>query len=884
MSNKQYSLPVQTLFATLKSTPEGLSKQEAERRLDSFGPNRIPEKKDERLLSLFLGNFTHLMALLLWLASFIAFLVRSEALGVAIVLVNLINGCFGFWQETKAEMATESLRRLIPAFARVLRSGKEERISAEELVLGDLVFLSEGDFVSADGVLLEAVELRVDQSTLTGEAEPVKKSVGEVPEGTPLAERCNFLFAGTHVLAGSGRLLLTATGARTEFGRIASLTQTLKAPPSPLQLELERLAKTVSLLAVGMGIFFFAPAFLLLGVKPFESFIFALGMIIAFVPEGMPATVTLALAMGVKRMAGRKALVKRLSSIEPLGSTTVICTDKTGTLTENRMSLQEVWLDGAFRQPDERAHELLLACALCNNARVGENLSGSPTEVALLQAALRLGIESDRLSRLFEIPFDSERKRMSTVYQQGDVLAFVKGSPKELVALSSSILIEGKEEAFGEKAKGEVLEALDRAALQGYRILGVARKKLLVGSAFSAEEIEKDLLFLGLVSLLDPPREGVAEAIARCHRAGIRVIMLTGDYERTAEGIARRVGLLNGEKAVVLNGSEVEKLSDRELKGELAETEIFSRLLPEDKLRIVRLLQEMGQTVAVTGDGVNDAPALKKADIGVAMGATGTDVARSAADMILIDDHFASIVNAVEEGRAVYANIRRFASYIFACNMAEAWPAVLVLFSRGVIPLPLTMMQSLAIDLGSNMISAIGLGAEPAQAGAMDQPPRPRTERLLDRRTLTLSLLWYGMIESVLSLGAYFFLNGERGWPNIPLAPYGSSDYRLATTMTFAGIALAQVGNAFANRTDRLSVFSIGLSSNRLILWGVLFSGVFLFLMTELSFLQSPFGTSPLGTKEWGLLLTFPLILLSMDEGRKLVLRMRGGRSGKSAL
>ncbi|HBN09166.1 MAG TPA: hypothetical protein DD435_11155 [Cyanobacteria bacterium UBA8530] len=266
------------------------------------------------------------------------------------------------------------------------------------------------------------------------------------------------------------------------------------------------------------------------------------------------------------------------------------------------------------------------------------------------------------------------------------------------------------------------------------------------------------------------------------------------------------------------------------------------------------------------------------------MGATGTDVARSAADMILIDDHFASIVNAVEEGRAVYANIRRFASYIFACNMAEAWPAVLVLFSRGVIPLPLTMMQSLAIDLGSNMISAIGLGAEPAQAGAMDQPPRPRTERLLDRRTLTLSLLWYGMIESVLSLGAYFFLNGERGWPNIPLAPYGSSDYRLATTMTFAGIALAQVGNAFANRTDRLSVFSIGLSSNRLILWGVLFSGVFLFLMTELSFLQSPFGTSPLGTKEWGLLLTFPLILLSMDEGRKLVLRMRGGRSGKSAL
>ncbi|HEY9765942.1 MAG TPA: cation-transporting P-type ATPase, partial [Chroococcales cyanobacterium] len=605
--NKLYSLPPQALFDCLKSAPEGLSEQEVRRRLDFFGPNRIPEKKEKRFFFLLLENFTHLMAMLLWIAAFIAFLAQSGALGVAIILVNLINGCFGFWQETKADKATASLRNLLPAFAKVVRSGKEERVSAEELVLGDIVLMSEGDAVSADGVLLEAVELRVDQSTLTGEAEPVRKSAGEVPGGTPITERSNFLFAGTHVLAGSGKLLLTATGAQTEFGRIVGLTQTVVAPRSPLQIELERVAKTVALLAVGLGIFFFAPAFLLLGVKPFESFIFALGMIIAFVPEGMPATVTLALAMGVQRMAKRKALVKRLSSIETLGSTTVICTDKTGTLTENRMSLQEVWLDGDFQEPDERARELLSACALCNNARVGEkSVSGSPTEVALLQAAIRIGIEPEkqRLSRIFEIPFDSERKRMSTVYRQGDfILAFVKGSPKEVVALSSAILREGREEVFGAREKGEVLAALDKAALQGYRILGVARKKLPPGSAFSAAEIEKDLLFLGLVSLLDPPREGVAEAIDRCHRAGIRVIMLTGDYERTAEGIARRIGLLNGEKAVVLSGSEVEKLGDEELKQALAETEIFSRLLPENKLRIVRLLQEMGQTVAVTGDG-----------------------------------------------------------------------------------------------------------------------------------------------------------------------------------------------------------------------------------------------------------------------------------------
>jgi len=927
-----HTLPTPKAFSSLRSGPGGLSQDEAKKRLQRYGQNVITKVKGKPLWIRFLANFTHVMAILLWVGGIVGFLAQMPQLGIAIWLVNVINGAFSFWQEFKAEKATEALRKLLPSYARVLRDGEVQRIPAEELVPGDVILLEEGDRISADARLVDENELRVDQSTLSGESHPVRKtSEAVLAEDLNRTELPNLIYAGTTVAAGTGRALIFATGMDTEFGKIAHLTQTVGEELSPLQKEMQRVTKIVTILATSIGVFFFALGILVAGVDLAESFIFAMGMIVAFVPEGMLPTVTLALAMGVQRMARRNALIKRLSAVETLGSTTVICTDKTGTLTQNEMTVIGVWLPGRKYtvtgvgydprgkfQMDERTpqstqsekHELdedlrlvLITAGLCNNARLmppnDENehwrILGDPTEAALLVAAQKGGVdleaEAQRTPRIRELPFESRRKRMSTIHTDKDSrLVYVKGAPKEVLTLCKQVRQDGQVLPLDNSLQARIVAANDEYARNGLRLLAVAYRKLpetsRSGSSpleYTPESIEQDLIFLGLMAMMDPPRPEVAEAVQQCHTAGIRIIMITGDYGLTAESIARRIGILKTLHPKVITGVDLDVLDEQALKDALRQEVIFARVAPEHKLRVVTALKEMGEIVAVTGDGVNDAPALKKADIGVAMGLAGTDVAKEAADMILTDDNFASIVHAVEEGRAVYTNIRKFAVYVFNSNMAEAVPFIVFLFSRGLIPLPMTVMQVLAIDLGTDMVPAIGLGAEPPEAGIMQRPPRSQKEPLLNTRLLGKALLWYGMIESVASMSAYFFLNWLNGWPGVPLAAEGTLTYRMATTMTLAGVVVTQVGAVMGCRTDRASIFRIGFFTNHLVLWGIAVELTLLGILIYTPFLHSIFNTAPIGLREWSYVFAWTPVIFLLDEFRKAILRWREGKASLTA-
>jgi len=627
-------------------------------------------------------------------------------------------------------------------------------------------------------------------------------------------------------------------------------------------------------------------------------------------------------------MAKRNALVKRLSAVETLGCTTVICTDKTGTLTQNEMTVSDLWMvdkqykvtgvgyapDGQIlrggvpvtHQSDSELRQLLVCAGLCNNSRLlppDETSSrwtvlGDPTEACMLVAAQKAGINlTDELRstpRLRELPFESNRKRMSTIHLISDPsfgaskAAYVKGAPKEVLELCTKYMLDGQETALDTALRESIMAANDSYARNGLRVLAVALRKITeeaglpVGlSAYTPELVEQDMTFLGLVAMMDPPRPEVAAAVEECHHAGIRIIMVTGDYGLTAESIARRIGIVKGEHPCIMTGIELEKVDDAALKEALKGEIIFARVAPEQKLRVVSALQELGNVVAVTGDGVNDSPALKKADIGVAMGMTGTDVAKEAADMILTDDNFASIVNAVEEGRAVYNNIRKFSTYILNSNMPEAVPCIFYLFSRGAIPLPLTVMQVLAIDLGTDMVPAIALGTELPEQGIMDRPPRPKKESLLNRQLMIRAFLWLGVLESAFAMISFFFLYSQYNWPAVPMMPSGDI-YRMATSMTLATIVFCQIGMVFNCRTERASVFKVGIFKNRMVLIGILVELTLLSILIYAPFMHNLFNTAPLGLKDWAFLLIWPPIILLLEELRKAFLRGKDSRAAKN--
>jgi len=908
------ALPTVQLYDALHTQPQGLTSAEAAARLQQVGPNTLTEAHGPPLLRKFLAHFTHLMALLLWIGGLVAFIAQMPQLGIAIWLVILINGAFSFWQEYKAEKATEALRRLLPTYVRVLRDGIEQRIPAVELVPGDLMLLAEGDHISADGRLVREAELQVDQSTLTGESRPVRKAAEAVSAtGLTRAELPNLVFAGTSVAAGVGAALVYATGMQSEFGKIANLTQSLGEELSPLQKEIVVVTRTVSVIAVGIGILFFILAVAIAGMNLAEGFIFGLGMIVAFVPEGLLPTVTLALAMGVQRMAGRHALIKRLSSVETLGCTSVICTDKTGTLTQNEMTVRDLWVarhrlavSGIGYTPDGRIgaaqaplddeslsadmRQFLRCATLCNNARLLPpnhevaqwSILGDPTEAALRVLARKGGVDGAKEEqcwpRVCELPFDSRRKRMSTIHQNGQrQVAFVKGAPREMLALCTQIQIDGQVIALDETVRNTILQVNDTYAYEGLRVLALAMRTLPEAMRqYTTATVEAELTFLGLAAMVDPPRPEVTAAVANCHHAGIRIIMITGDYGLTAESIARKIGIVRGVHPQIVTGSDLDALSDSALAALLQEEVIFARVAPEHKLRVVQVLQSLGQVVAVTGDGVNDAPALKKADIGVAMGIAGTDVAKEAADMILTDDNFASIVGAVEEGRTVYANIKKFTSYIFTSNTPEAVPFIIFAFTGGRTPLALTIMQILAVDLGTDLAPALALGAEPPEPGVMEKPPRPRSEHVITWGLLARAYLWLGPIQSLAAMAAFYFLYWTHGyWGQFLGLPDAGPLYQAATAMTLGAIVTTQIGNLFAQRTEHSSLVRIGLFTNRFVWLGIASEVVLIGLIVYVPFLQVVFGTAAIGWRDWLFLLAWTPALLVADELRKFVVRRR---------
>jgi Ca2+-transporting ATPase len=907
------TLAVPAVYAALASQAQGLSQDEAQTRLAREGPNTIREAKRQPLIAKFVANFTHLMALLLWAGGLIALVAQMPQLAIAIWLVNIINGAFSFWQEFKAERATEALRRLLPTSARVLRDGVEQRILAADLVPGDVMLLGEGDHISADARLVQEAELRIDQSTLSGESHPVTKTAGSVVDGNLAhAELPNLVFAGTSVAAGTGKAVVFATGMTTEFGKIAHLTQSLGQELSPLQVEIGTVTRVVTAIAVGIGLLFFLLAVGAARMPMAEGFIFALGMIVAFVPEGLLPTVTLALAMGVQRMVHRHALVKRLSAVETLGCTSVICTDKTGTLTQNEMTVRELWVagrrltaSGAGYDPhgqlldagrpvaaadDPDLAELLRVAALCNNARLlppnGESSRwtplGDPTEAALVVAALKGGLdlaaEAARFARVAELPFESRRRRMSTVHRSpAGQCAYVKGAPNDVLELSTSIWLDGQAVPLSAALRAQVVAANDDYARGGLRVLAMARRSMPNDlDSVASEAVEQELCFVGLLAMMDPPRDEVAEAVQTCHRAGIRIVMITGDYGLTAESIARRVGIIRGDHPRIVTGATLDGMDEQALTTVLKDEVIFARVSPEHKLRVVSALQDLGHVVAVTGDGVNDAPALKKADIGVAMGLSGSDVAKEAADMILTDDNFASIVNAVEEGRAVYANIKKFTCYIFTSNTPEAVPFILFAFSAARIPLALTVMQILSIDLGTDMVPALALGVEPPEPGMMERPPRSRKEHVITRSLLVRAYLWLGTLQSVAAMMAFFFVYWTNGyWGRWLDLPGDGMLYRSATAMTLGAVVATQIGNLFAQRTERMSVFRAGFFSNRLVWAGIATELLLLVALVYVPWLQAVFGTAAFAAQNWVFLAAWMPVLLLADEARKAVMRAR---------
>ena len=906
------SMSVTAVYAIADTRPGGLTTDQAGERAAEYGANVLQTVPQRPLLLRLAAHFTHLMALLLWAGSIAALVAGLEAISVAIVLVNLVNGAFSFWQEHRADQATEALRRLLPVYARVMRDGREAQVSADELVPGDVILLDEGDRVSADARVVEHAELRIDQSTLTGETTSVRKSAEPVLAAVGnRANTPNLVFAGTNVSAGRGKAVVVATGMRTEFGRIAGLTQQMDSAPSPLQVELGRLSTVVSIIAVVVGSSLAAIALALGAMDVTEGLVFGLGMIVAFVPEGLLPTVTLSLAMATQRMAGRNALVKRLSAVETLGSTTVICTDKTGTLTQNEMTVREAFVlagtvefTGVGYAPGGTMHGvdpagaagadvalLLTVGSLACNARLVEAdgrwaVLGDPTEAAVEVACRKAGIDLDdaarRLPRVHELPFDARRKRMSTLHRtDGHHVLHTKGAPRELIDLCVHARVDGVDRPLNASLRSRIAEANDGMSRRGLRVLAVARRDL--GTEVddrSPENLERELTFLGLVAMMDPPRPEVEEAVRTCHRAGVRTVMITGDYGLTAESIARRVGLLQQADVRIVNGDEVEAMTDDELEAALVGEVLFARSSPEHKLRVVSALQRQGHVVAVTGDGVNDAPALKKADIGVAMGASGTDVAREAAAMILLDDNFASIVSAIEEGRAVYANIRRFTSYIFTSNAPEAVPFVVFALSGGRIPLALGVMAILAIDLGTDLMPALALGAEPPEPGMMDRPPRRRKDHIVNRALLARAYLLLGGVQSVAVMTVFigwFWAHGY--WGQILDLPDEGAVYHQAVSMALATVVFTQVGNLFAQRAEHSSIRQVGLFTNRLVWVGIASEIAIVAFIVYAPVMQRVIDTGPLPLLSWLWLLPLVPLLPLADGARKYSSRWRRPRS-----
>jgi Ca2+-transporting ATPase len=904
---KAASMRLKEVFDALDASPNGLTTEEAKTRLKKHGFNTLVEKKATSFSYRFLSHFKDLFGVLLLFASVLSAVSGLWQLSLIILGVVLLNIFFSLFQESRAEKAMQTLKHWMPEYAKVIRDGELQKVLVKELVPGDIVVLEEGDRVPADARLITAFDLWTNNVPLTGESEPqprnakAAKAVDRAYLDSP-----NLVFMSTSVAKGRGKAVVLATGMDTQFGKIANLTQTIREESSPLQKEIANMAKYDFIVAVVVGSVFFLTSMIWLNLDFYSSILFMIGVMVACVPEGLQVTVSSALAINVLKMVKQHVLVKRLSAVQTLGSVTVICTDKTGTITKGEMTVKKLWvknrvievsgigytpvgdftLNGSALKAQEAGavEKLLEIAALCNGAKIDPpsdknftwSVIGDPTDGALTVAALKYGINVQNLLAekpvIHIMPFDFTKKRMTTVHRlNGDVLIHTKGAPRSILSVCNKILVDDRVEEFSRKNLRSAEAKIREFANEGLRVIAVAYKKLPKNEYSKDAKIEKDMVFVGLAAMRDPPRIEVKKAVAKAKQAGIKTVIITGDYGPTAQVVAREVGIVDAKCCNIVRGVDLDALDDEAIVEAVKRGNvIFARVSPEQKLRIVTVIKKSGEIVAVTGDGANDAPSLKEADIGVAMGASGTDVAREAADIVLLDDSFESIVKAVESGRAIYENIRKFIVYVFSHNWAELIPYML--YALLGIPLPLLVVQVLAIDLAIDVIPSLALSREPPETGIMQEPPRSIKEKLFTTKVFLRSFY----IGVIIAVGAMFgclsaWMAG--GWQlGMPL-PSDNPVYIKGVTMTFAGIVVAQVGNVVACRTSKISVFKMKLSTNKWILFGIVAQLSILSFLIYVPFMQSFFGTTALGIWDWAFLASLALIVVFAEEIRKFFTR-----------
>ena len=890
------------LYRNLRTSPRGLTSLQVARRLVRYGPNELTRRHGRRWPGTLGRQFSHPLALLLAAAAVLAGVSGSPRLAVAISVVIVLNALFAFFQEIQAERAVEALAAYVPAQARVLRDGALVEVDAKSLVPGDVLVIEEGDRICADGRLI-AGSIQVDLSMLNGESRPAARSAEFLDTAGALVEARDLVFSGTDCVGGEAQAIVTSTGMHTELGRIAALSQRVEKEESPLERQVKRVAWLIAAVAAGAALAFL-PMGAAAGLSLAAATSFAIGLLVANVPEGLLPIITLALAVGVRDLARRGAVVKRLSAVETLGSTTVICIDKTGTLTENRMTATRVWVagnehpelvvpPGAWPDAPGTVRALLRTAVACTHLQASSATSGSgdPTELALHALAGALGEGQPAVERSARrratFHFDPRAKRMSTVDEEADgtVAVHTKGAPEAVLPCCSRIATAlGDTRELTAQDRREVLSAVGRYASQGLRVLAVARRVVEGGVPVRREDAERELCLLGLVSMVDPPRPEVAPAIMRAHRAGIRFHVVTGDNGLTAAAIARQVGI-GGLGSPIVTGDELDTMDEDQLDELLGGGQeiVFARSSPEAKLRIADALRSQGEVVAMTGDGVNDAPALHRANIGVAMGRSGTDVAREAATMVLTDDNAATIVAAIEAGRRVFDNVRKFVLYIFTHAVPEVVPFLVFALSGGAIPLPLTVMQILAIDLGTDTLPALALSRERAEPGVMDRPPRSQREGVITRRMLVRSWGFMGVISAVLVMAGFFAVLIQAGWhpgaaivEGTPLA----TAYRQATTVAWLGIVACQVGTAFAARTEWTSLRAIGVLSNRPLLLGIAVELAFALALVFVTPLHGWFATASLSAGQLAIVVPFPFVVWGADELRRWRIRRRSPGQG----
>lgn len=882
-SDYYYFMTVKEVEKKLTTSLEkGLSSSEAAKRLEKTGPNQLKEGPKRTVWHMFIDQFKEVLIIILLASALVALLLREVTDALVISLIVVLNAILSVLQEYRAEKSLDALKKLTVPEALVIRDGKRKKMKSTQLVPGDVVLIEAGDRIPADLRLVEVTDLMVEEASLTGESEAVEKTNREIncQQELPLGDRLNMAYMSTTVIAGRGKGVVVATGMDTEIGQIAGMLQEQKKELTPLQKKLNQVGKNL-----GVIILFIIAIVVLMGclrgIPFFDMFLTGIALAVAAVPEGLPAVVTIVLALGVQQMIKKNAIIRRLPAVETLGATTVICSDKTGTLTQNQMTVQrivltdrEIKVEGVGYEPfgqflqdsqsikpaaSQNLSLLLKAAALSNNSYLKQNeddknweIIGDPTEGALVVVAAKAGFNKEELEynypRLRELPFDSERKIMSTIHQtpEGDVILFVKGAPDQIIERCTSFRNNNEILPLSQSLKDKITEQNKRLASEALRVLAVAYREidpqeqeyLKQNKKIDIDKIESKLIFLGLLAMIDPPRKEALEAVKTCRKAGIRPIMITGDYALTAQAIAQQIGIYQAGDQII-TGSELEKMSQEKLEQVVMKTTIFARVSPRHKMRIVRALQKNNQVVAMTGDGVNDAPALKKSDIGIAMGITGTDVSKEAADMILTDDNFSSIVSAVQEGRKIYQNIQKFIRYLLSCNLAE----ILTIFIAIMIglPRPLLAVQILWVNLVTDGFPALALGLDPAEKDVMRRPPRNPKESIFSGK-MGFNIFSQGIFIGIITLIAFY---------------YGYIKYSLLVgqTMAFATLSFTQLWQSLNSRSDKFSIFRLGFFSNHYLVLAILGSGILQLIVMLLPYFQSVFQVTSLTFSQWLLIM-----------------------------